>query len=160
RAREERTVDREARAGERARAERQLVGTLAAVGEAAAIARQHLAVRVQVMGGQDRLGALEMRVARQDRHRMPPLAATELMLARAHARVRRVTVRPCPERGGGCDLVGAPPAGGDLPSDRADELRQSALDRHVDVLVARDEAEAIRLELARDAREPAREPLP
>ena len=54
-------------AGERARAERRLVGALRGIGDAAAIALEHRVVREQVMREPHRLRALQVRVAGHQR---------------------------------------------------------------------------------------------
>ena len=56
-------VDRQARSGQRPRAEREDVGALAAIGEPIAVAAELLAPRQELMGGKDRLRAAEVGVA-------------------------------------------------------------------------------------------------
>ena len=60
-------VDRERGAGKRRRAERRFVQPLAAIGEAAAVARKHLDIGEEMMAEGDRLRALQMREARHHR---------------------------------------------------------------------------------------------
>ena len=59
-------VDREGRAGERRRAERAFVEPRARVGEAAAVARQHLDIGEQMVAEGDRLRRLQMGEAGHD----------------------------------------------------------------------------------------------
>ena len=65
-ARDEFAVERDGRAGDRAGAERQDVDALARVGDAVAVALEHLHVGEQMMREIDGLRALEMRVAGDD----------------------------------------------------------------------------------------------
>ena len=65
-----RRVDGKAGAGERAGAERAFVQAAAAIGEASAVARQHLDIGQQMMAEGDGLGDLKMGEARHDGRRM------------------------------------------------------------------------------------------
>ena len=98
----------------------------------------------------DRLGALQMRVAG---HRPVGVCLREREQAR-HQRPRqrpRALAAPLDEQGEvGGDLVVAGAARVQLAANRADDLGQPALDRHVDVLVVGAELELARLELGRD----------
>ena len=109
------------------------------------------------MGEIDGLGALQVRVAG---HRPVLVALGEL---HEHAlevlqlleRPERVRAR---EHGHvGRDLVVARAGGVELAADRADDLRQAALDRHVDVLVVVAERERPAVELGLDAVEAAQQ---
>ena len=105
----------------------------------------------------DRLGALEVRVAR---HRPVEMALGELDERGAQRgdpgeRGVRVGAREQDEVGG--DLVVARARGVELAADGADEVGQPPLDRHVDVDVVGRERERPGLELGRDLVEPAQE---
>ena len=78
-------VDRERRAGERRRAERRFVQPLARIGEAAAVARQHLDIGEEMMAEGHRLRALQMREARHHRVGMRPAPSRRAPLAGARA---------------------------------------------------------------------------
>ena len=146
----------EVHARERARAERQPSGLALGEGEARAVAREHPEVREQVVAEIDGLGALQVRVAGHRpvdvllgarEHDLPsaPRArccAAAALLARVHREV-------------GDDLVVARARRVQPPADRARDLGQAALDRHVDVLVLVLEREA---RLAPALRRPASRP--
>ncbi len=66
-ARHKMAVDRERRSRERACAERQHVDALVAVLQALDITAEHRYIRHQMMGEQDRLRPLQMRIARHNR---------------------------------------------------------------------------------------------
>ena len=104
--------------------------------EAARVAPEHPEVREQVVREVDRLGALEVRVAG---HRPVQVALGELhehaleVLRACSSVSQRVRAREHRHVGG--DLVVARARGVQLAADRADDLGQPPLDRHVDVLV-------------------------
>ena len=78
------------------------------------------------------------------------------MLCRRASRVDRPQrVRAREHRHVGRDLVVARAGGVQLAADRAGDLGQPPLDRHVDVLVVGPERELARVELRLDAVEPA-----
>ena len=154
-ARDEAAVGREVHAGQRARAERQLAGRAEHELEPPRVAPEHPEVRQQVVREVDRLRALEVRVAG---HRPVLVALGELderalQLLQLLERLQRVRARE--HRHVGRDLVVARARGVELAADRADDLRQPPLDRHVDVLVVLAERERAAVELLLDALEPA-----
>ena len=59
-------VDRQARAGQRGRPERQTIGPPAAIGQSLPVALELFAVGQPIVRGQHRLGTLHMGIARQD----------------------------------------------------------------------------------------------
>jgi hypothetical protein len=103
-----------------------------------------------VVGQVDRLGALEVGVAG---HRPVQVAIGELherALDPLQPLERPQRVRAREHRHVGRDLVVARPRGVELAPDRAGDLGQPPLDRHVDVLVVLQEPELARLELLLD----------
>ncbi len=134
-ARDELPVGREVHAGQRAGAERQLARRAEHELEAPRVAPEHPEVREQVMREVDGLRALQVRVAR---HRPVLVALGEadehaLQVLELLERLQRVRARE--HRDVGRDLVVARARRVELAADRADDLRQPPLDRHVDVLV-------------------------
>ena len=156
-ARDEAPIEGEACARQRAGAERQLVGARAAVAEARPVARQHLVIGEQVVREEDRLRALEVRVAGEERVAMAAGERGERALHSGQGGVDGVALGAQPEAQVERHLIVPAPAGVELPADGADELGEPPLDRHVDVLVGGQEAEAAGVELAAHAREPALE---
>ena len=150
--RDERGIERQARAGERARAERRHVGALEAVAPAVDIARQRPEVREQVVREQHRLRALQVGVARAgDVGRVARRAAAAPLAARGCAPTCVAPfaphVQPQVER----DLVVAAAAGVQLGAGRARDLGDPPFDRGVDVFVGRRERERARRQLLFDA---------
>ena len=147
-------VDREGGAGERRRAERQRVGARAAVAKSLAVTLQHKDVREQVVAEDDRLGPLQVRVARQRcLHRLGRARGERLLHAAEagpDARDHLAQVEPLVER----DLVvpGAP--GVQLSPDVADQLLETPLDVRVDVLELGPEREGARGQLVPNGLEP------
>jgi hypothetical protein len=154
-ARDEPAVGREVDACERACPERELAGRAQHELEASRVAPEHPEVREQVVRQVHGLRALEMRVAR---HR-PVLVALgerdEHALQTLELLERLQRVRASEHRHVGRDLVVARARGVQLAADRPDDLRQPALDRHVDVLVVVAEGEATAVHLLRHPLEPA-----
>ena len=127
-------VDGEGGAGERGGAERRFVQPLAGVGEAAAVAAEHLDIGHQMMAEGHRLGRLQVGEAGHDGGGVGERLLGQRLLQGGERRVGAVdgVAHPQPEVGG--DLVVArarrvQPAGG-----RADQLGQPRLDIEVDVL--------------------------
>jgi hypothetical protein len=139
-ARHEAAVGVEVHARQRPRAERELGRGAQHELEARGVAAEHPEVREQVVRQVHGLRALEMRVAR---HR-PVLVALgerdEHALQTLELLERLQRVRASEHRHVGRDLVVARARGVQLAADRPDDLRQPALDRHVDVLVVVAEA--------------------
>ena len=146
-------IERQARTGERARAERRDVGALQAVAPAVEIAAERPEVREQMVREQHRLRPLEVRVAGEvhvggflgpaQQHRLELVDARRLhpaLAAQVQAQIER-------------DLVVAAAAGVQLGAGRARDLGDAALDRGVDVLVGGRERERARRELLLDAAE-------
>src|SRR5213596_389416 len=126
----------------------------AAVAEARPVARQHLVIGEQVVREEDRLRALEVRVAGEECCAMAAGERGERALHAGQGGVDGVALGAQPEAQVERHLIVPAPAGVELPADRADELGEAPLDRHVDVLVGGQEAEAAGVELAAHAREP------
>jgi hypothetical protein len=126
-------VERERRAGQRGRAERRLIQTLARIGEAAAVARHHLDVSKQVMAEGHRLCRLQMCKSRHDGRGMRQRLFRECLLQDGEAGVDGVdgVAHPQPEVGG--DLVVARARRVQASGSGADQMLQPALDVHVDV---------------------------
>src|SRR5262245_42793134 len=100
-----------------------------------------------MMGEEDRLGAAEVLVAREDGVGMPPPEDDDRALEAIERRVDARARGPEPEAQVERHLVVPAPPGVELPAERAEDLGQPALDRHVDVFVRREEAEAARIQL-------------
>ena len=139
----------EVHAGERARAERQVVGGGHAEVEALEVAAELPEVGEQVVREVDGLGALEVRVAR---HR-----PVQVRLGELHERLHQVAaaasvaleaVGAHEHRHVGGHLVVARAGGVELAAHRADDLGEPPLDRHVDVLVVRADDEAVRCSIS------------
>ena len=125
-------------------------GRLAGRGEAGDVAVQHPEPGEQVVAEVDRLGALQMGVARH--------APVAVRLGQGADPLEDVAEQADRVAGGigdehrqvGRDLIVARAAGVDLAADPAGDLGQPPLDRHVDVLVGVLEGEALPLELGGD----------
>ena len=92
-------VERERRAGERRRAERDFVQPLARIGEAAAVARRHLDIGEQMMAEGHRLRGLQMREARHHGVGMLQRLLGERALIVGERRVDRRRSRRAPRAG-------------------------------------------------------------
>ena len=150
--RDRRRVERQARTGERARAERRDVGAREAVAPAVDVARQRPEVREQVVRKQDRLRALQVRVARErDLGRLlGPLQRAVVCsswMRRIELAALAAEVQAQVER----DLVVAAAAGVQLGARVARDLGDAPLDRGVDVFVGRRERERAGRQLLLDA---------
>src|SRR5438132_13983098 len=110
-----------------------------------------------MMCEQDWLSSLEVRVAGHDRVGVTPAERGERALETREPLIDRVALRAQPEAEIEGDLIVAAPTGVELPAERADQLGEPALDRHVDVLVRGEEAEAAGVELAGDGGQAALE---
>ena len=126
-------ADRQGRAGDGAGAERAPVGRSLGGGETRAVAAEHLGVGEQVMGGGDRLGALQVRVARQDHVGVGLSELHQSLEQRDEGFIGGVALVLDPQAHIGGDLViartGRMQLGGSW-----DALRERALDVHVHVL--------------------------
>jgi hypothetical protein len=127
-------VDREGGAGEGGRAERAFVQPPARIGEAAAVARQHLDIGEQVMPERHRLGGLQMGEARHDGGRVFGRAVGQRAHQLAHLAVETVDRVAHPEAEIGRHLVVAAARGVQPAPGLADARDQPGLDIGVDVL--------------------------
>ena len=143
-------VDRKAGAGQRGGAERAFVEPRAGVGEAAAIAPEHLDIGQEMMAEGDRLGRLQVGEARHDAGAVLLGAAEQRRLQVAQQPVGRVDRIAYPQAQIGRDLVVARARGVQLAARLADQLGQPRLDVQVDVLECCAERKAFRLDLGPD----------
>ena len=147
-ARQRLAVDGERGAGQGGRAQRQHVGPRVAAGEALAVALEHENVGQQVMGEDDRLRALQVRVARHRRvHRLRRSRQQRLLRAAqpGHRLGHDVLeVETLVQR----DLVVARATGVELAADVPHQLDEPPLDVGVDVLQLGPEAEGAGVQLA------------
>ncbi len=120
---------------------------------AAAVAGQLLDVGQEVVRGQHRLGALEMRVAGQDHVAVPLGGRDEGALQGEQPRVDPVQSVAGPELDVGDDLIVAAPRRVQLPADVTEPLDQCGFDVHVDVFAFQDEREAARLDFRLNLRQ-------
>src|SRR5206468_13021261 len=110
------------------------------------------------MGEENGLGALGVRVARRDGAPVARREGDERLLEPPDRAVERVALGAQPEAKVERHLVVAAAAGVQLAAERPEELHEPPLDRHVDVLVRGEKAEAARIELAADGPESPFEP--
>ena len=96
--------------GDRARAERRDIRPAATVGQAPAIAFEHLDIREEVMGEQDGLGRLDVRRPRQDGAAFTLGQSNERALELDDRPVESIDRPPQPQPKVGRDLVVARPA--------------------------------------------------
>ena len=129
------------------RAERALVEPLAGIGEAAAVARQHLDVSQQMVAEGDGLRRLQMREARHHHIEMRLRLARQRELQGGERRVGGVDPVAHIELEVGRDLVVARARGVQPPGGLADQRLQAALDVHVHVFQRPREGEPPRLDL-------------
>ena len=127
-------IERVARPGERARAQRRHVGPPPRVRQPAAVAFGHLDVRQQVVGQEHGLGRLDVGRAGKDRAPVTLGQPDQGALERDQAGVEVVDRTPRPEAEVRGDLVVARSAGVELAGDRTDLLGQRRLEVEVDVL--------------------------
>jgi hypothetical protein len=140
-------IDREGGAGERRRAERRFVQPLAAIGEARAVAREHLDIGEEVMAEGDGLRTLQMREAGHHGVEIGVGLRRERGLQRTELSIHRVDRVAHEEAEVGRHLV-VPRARGVESSGRlADDLLQPRLDVHVDVFERARKREAASLDL-------------
>jgi len=134
-------VDRKRGAGERSRAERALVEAFAAIGEAPAVAAEHLDIGHEMVAEGHRLGNLQMRVAGHHGVGVALGLADQRRLQRLHLTVEPVDRAAHPEAHVRCDLIVARSRGVQPAGRRADEFGETHLDIHVNVLVLSPERE-------------------
>ena len=126
---------------------RRFIEAPATVGEAPAVAADHLDVGQQVMAEGDRLRHLQVGEARHDRGRVLLGPVDERSLQVAAGRVGLVQARAEPEPQVGRHLVVARARGVQPPGGRTDERGEPGLDVHVDVFQRAVEGEAAGLDL-------------
>ena len=147
-------VDGKRRAGQGGGAERAFVQAPAGVGNAAAVAAEHLDIGEQVVAERHRLCRLEMRVA--GHHRVGVLfgPVDQDTLKRPQPAIEAVEgiAHPQPEVGG--DLVVAAAGGVQSAGHRPDPLGQRRLHIHVNVLQRRLEHQPARCDVLGDLIEP------
>ena len=141
-------VDRMRRASKRRCAERRFVQACTAVGEAAAVAAEHLDVRQQVMAEGDRLRGLQMREARHDGRGILVGALDERFLQVAQHRLDLVDRVAHPQAHIECDLVVARTTRVQAPAGRTDQVGEPRLDVEMDVLELGRELETAGLDFA------------
>ena len=127
-------VDGKRRAGERAGAERTFIQPTARIGEAAAVARRHLDIGKKMMAERHRLRRLQMGKTRHDGVGVLKRLLGERTLIGGKRAVDRIDGVAHPQPEIGCDLVVARARGVQPPRRRPDQLREPALDIHMDVL--------------------------
>ena len=138
------------RAGQRRGAERRFVEARAAVGEAAAVAAEHLDIGHQVMAEGDRLGGLQMGEARHDRRGILVGAVDQRGLQVAQHQLDLVDRVAHPQAHVERDLVVARARGVQAAAGRADDVGQPLLDVEMDVLELGRELELAALDLGLD----------
>ena len=143
-------VDRQARAGDRAGAERQDVGPLAAVGQPFAVAAELLAPGQQLMGREHGLRPPHVGVARYDEALLPLGEAEKSHLKRGQAPVEPVDRPPAVEPQVGGHLVVAAAGRMELAAGVAEPGRERRLDVQVDVFLGGGELEPSGPDLASD----------
>ena len=120
------------------------------VGEAAPVAAEHLDVGQQVVAEGDRLGGLQVGVARHDGRGMGLGLTDQRRLQIAQLSVQGVDRLAHPEPEIGRDLVVARARRVQAPGRLADQLLEPRLDVHVDVLERGLELEVAALDFSRD----------
>ena len=127
-------IDRERGSGERCSPERGLVEPAPAIGEAGAVAPDHLDIGHQMVAESHRLGDLQVRVAGHHRGCFRLGAVDQRLLQIAHRGVYPVDRAAQPQPQISRHLI-VPRARGVQPSRRrANELGQAGLDVHMDIL--------------------------
>ncbi len=135
---------------ERARAEGRDVHPPTGIPEPLLVPREHFVVGEQVMGKQDRLGPLDVRVAGHDDPEILLRARPDRLLGLVHQQddvVDRVSEVQAQIQ---CHLVVPAPRGVELPADLSQPLGQDLLHRHVDVFLGKVERDLPRLDLLPD----------
>ena len=134
-------IQRQRRPGQRAGTQRRHVSPVPGVHQPVDVAGQRPAVGQQVMGQEDRLGLLEVRVAREvgATRLVGPISQCGLERGDQAGQVGQFVEDPEPEVGG--HLVVSAPAGVQPGPRFAGQLGDPPLDRSVDVLVGRHKGE-------------------
>ena len=153
-------IDRMRRAGERRGAERRFVQPRAAVGEAAAVAAEHLDIGQQMMAEGDGLRRLQVGEARHDGRGILLGAIDQRRLQVAQHRLQPVDRVAHPQPDIERDLVVARARGVQPAAGRADQLGEPRLDVEMDVLELGRELEAAGLDLLAHLLQPALDGTP
>src|SRR5207248_678607 len=125
-------VDGEGGAGQGGGAEGQDIEAFAAVGEALAVALILFDVGEEVVGGEDGLSALQVRVAGQDEVAVMLGSLEEGALEVEETGVEGIAGVACPEFDGGDDLIVTAAGGVELAPEVAEPVDESAFDVRVD----------------------------
>ena len=144
-------VDRERSAGECRGAERTLIEPRACIGEAAAVAGQHLDIGQEMMTERHRLGRLQVREPRHDEVEMRLRLPRERELQRGKCPVGAVEPVAHVEPEVGRHLVVARARRMQPAGRRTDQLGQPRLDVHVHVLERARERECAGFDLGQNA---------
>ena len=126
-------IDWQAGTGNSGSAEGADVDSSSTVGHASSVPFEFLDVGEPVMRGQDRLGALEMRVGWNDDTRIAIAAAEERALQFDEQLVDSIDGVPNPQSQIGRDLIVAGSAGVEFATDIAQGFDERVLDVHVDI---------------------------
>lgn len=126
-------IDRQTGPGDGGSAEGADVDSSAAVGQSSAVPFEFLDVGEPVMRGQDRLGALEMRVGGDDNTRIAIAAAEKRSLQIDKQLVDSIDGVPHPQPQIGRDLIVPGSAGVEFATDIAQGFDERVLDVHVDI---------------------------
>ena len=143
-------VDRQARAGHGRGPQSEHVGVRAASGQPRPVALQFFAVGQPIVGGQHRLGTLQVRVGGQNAALVLVGPSHEGPLQGDHPRVDPVDGLADPQPQVGRNLVVAAAGGVQLAADVAQAIDQCPLDVHVDVFQLDAEREAALLNFLAD----------
>ena len=127
-------------------AQRAFIEAFAGVGEAAAVAAQHLRISQQVVAEGDGLGRLQMGEARHDRARMIERPLGERLLEAAHLNVEIVYGVADPEAEIHRHLIVTRARRVQTPRVRTDDFGQPGLDVHMDVFEGAGKDEGSRLD--------------
>ncbi len=157
--RRDRPVQGERGAGQRPRPERRDVHAPARLHEPVGVPGEHLPVRQEVMGEEDRLGPLQMGVAGKDdpEKLFGPGDDGFLDLHEEPENLVDFIAQVQPEIDGNLVVAAAPRV--QLSPDGADPADQATLDRHVDVLVREIEGKFPGIDLPADSQQTLDDPL-
>ena len=143
-------VQKNRRSRDGAGAERHRIHAGAGVAESTGVAVEHFDIGQKVVGKKDRLGALEVRVARHDGVAVTLGEADEFALQAVNFLRERFAGFAQPESKIERDLIIAAPRGVELRPGGADALGQLRLDVHVDIFEVHLELEASLFNLGED----------
>ncbi len=148
-------INRETGAGQRSTAQRQAIGTLAAVFEALGIALAHLVIGHQVMAEGDRLRDLKVSEAGHRRVGIGFGDVEQVLLEVDNQHEDLVDRVAQPQADVGCDLVVAAASGVQALAGVADKRGEALFDVEVDVFVVQAPGEIAAFDLALDLRHAA-----